>query len=80
MIGVVVFLAGIAIGVIGTLSVQTMARLPRPAELPPATARQVRRDRARRLDIQLALARPGAEQPRLEAMPSIHDFDHERTR
>jgi hypothetical protein len=51
--------------------------------LPPATAREVRRDRRRRADITLALARPGAERSYDERHwlpPSIDEFDHEETK
>lgn len=58
-------------------------RAPRRA-LPPATARQVRRDRGRRrADITLALNRPGAERGHDERNwlpPSLDEFDHEETK
>jgi hypothetical protein len=78
MWGVVILLAGMAIGSVCTLLVVLAGR---PPALPPATARQVRRDRARRLDIGTALARPAPtdHDRRNWLPPSVDEFDREET-
>jgi hypothetical protein len=83
--GVLVLLAGIGLGVGATVAAMVLGsrrytgapnRAPR-AELPPATARQVRRARqASRADLG-----PVQRQQRIECtrLPSFEDFDREDT-
>jgi hypothetical protein len=78
----IVLFAGIAIGAAGTLAVSALWPAGRSAErprLPAATARQVRRDMTRRLDISAALARPAPRtyDERHWLPPSAVEFDEE---
>lgn len=79
-------LCGVALGVAWERARAALYKPPLFPELPPASARQVRRDRQHRIaDISVAMARPeldAAAERRIEVrrLHGIHDFDHEGTR
>jgi hypothetical protein len=75
MFGVIVFLAGIAVGAIGMVGVLVLAQPPGRRLLPPSTRRAIRRDRR-----QLADIRPVINRDRRQWItPADGDFDNEET-